>query len=64
MTSVQRFLTGFVAFAGSGISGLDGLIGAEERVINSKGKMNSDVVSDSLPHLSAPKGPPPPHTAE
>ncbi|XP_023656210.1 amyloid beta precursor like protein 2 isoform X5 [Paramormyrops kingsleyae] len=31
---------------GSGISGLDGLIGAEERVINSKGKMNNDVVID------------------
>ncbi|XP_048840605.1 amyloid beta precursor like protein 2-like isoform X2 [Brienomyrus brachyistius] len=31
---------------GSGISGLDGLIGAEERVINSKGKMNEDVVID------------------
>ncbi|XP_023656208.1 amyloid beta precursor like protein 2 isoform X4 [Paramormyrops kingsleyae] len=30
---------------GSGISGLDGLIGAEERVINSKGKMNNDVES-------------------
>ncbi|XP_066567080.1 amyloid beta precursor like protein 2 isoform X3 [Amia ocellicauda] len=31
---------------GSGMSGLDGLIGAEERVINSKGKINNNVVVD------------------
>ncbi|MFT7798415.1 amyloid-like protein 2 isoform X2 [Arapaima gigas] len=31
---------------GSGMAGLDGLIGAEERVINSKGKMNNEVVID------------------
>ncbi|MBN3307041.1 APLP2 protein, partial [Amia calva] len=30
----------------SGMSGLDGLIGAEERVINSKGKINNNVVVD------------------
>ncbi|XP_066567072.1 amyloid beta precursor like protein 2 isoform X2 [Amia ocellicauda] len=30
---------------GSGMSGLDGLIGAEERVINSKGKINNNVES-------------------
>uniref|UniRef100_A0AAY4DUA5 Amyloid beta (A4) precursor-like protein 2 n=1 Tax=Denticeps clupeoides TaxID=299321 RepID=A0AAY4DUA5_9TELE len=30
---------------GSGMSGLDGLIGAEERVINSKGKLSDKVVS-------------------
>ncbi|XP_028817502.1 amyloid beta precursor like protein 2 isoform X5 [Denticeps clupeoides] len=31
---------------GSGMSGLDGLIGAEERVINSKGKLSDKVVID------------------
>ncbi|XP_029923544.1 amyloid beta precursor like protein 2 isoform X2 [Myripristis murdjan] len=31
---------------GSGMSGLDGLIGAEERIINSKAKINDNVVID------------------
>ncbi|XP_046892319.1 amyloid-like protein 2 isoform X3 [Hypomesus transpacificus] len=31
---------------GSGMSGLDGLIGAEERIINSKGKISDSVVID------------------
>uniref|UniRef100_A0A667XI11 Amyloid beta (A4) precursor-like protein 2 n=1 Tax=Myripristis murdjan TaxID=586833 RepID=A0A667XI11_9TELE len=34
---------------GSGMSGLDGLIGAEERIINSKAKINDNVVRASRP---------------
>ncbi len=34
--------------AGSAMSGLDGLIGAEERIINSKPKISNNVVRDLL----------------
>lgn len=34
--------------AGSAMSGLDGLIGAEERIINSKPKISNNVVRASL----------------
>ncbi|MBN3316350.1 APLP2 protein, partial [Atractosteus spatula] len=45
-TGDPRFFCETVISVGSGMSGLDGLIGAEERAINSKGKIGSSVVID------------------
>lgn len=47
-TPVLLLLTAASPHAGSAMSGLDGLIGAEERIINSKTKINGNTVRGNL----------------